>query len=107
MKRVKIKRHFAMTLYYNRMCDKVFTALRVNAGVKQRKRKETSQVDGYITTSSSEIMHEASNTHRSKLNLSSLQLFVNNSTQQLYYPTKNPNATPVGSLNYQQSEQYQ
>lgn len=31
VKRVKIKRHFALTLYYNRMCDKAFTALRVNA----------------------------------------------------------------------------
>ena len=31
MKRVKIKRHFALTLYYNRMCDKVMTTLKVNA----------------------------------------------------------------------------
>ena len=31
MKRVNIKRHFSLTLYYNRMCDKVFTALKVNA----------------------------------------------------------------------------
>ena len=80
MKRIRIKRHFALTLYYNRMCDKVFTALKVNAHVKARKRKENSQASGYITTSSSEIMHEASFTHRTKLNLSSLQQFVNNSS---------------------------
>ena len=72
MKRVKIKRHFALTLYYNRMCDKVFTALKVNASIKMRKRRENSQAAGYITTSSSEIMQEASFTHRTKLNLSSL-----------------------------------
>ncbi len=88
-----------MTLYNNRMFDKVFTALRVNADVKQRKRKETSQVDGYITTTSSEIMHEASFTHRTKLNLSSLQQFVNNSTQQLHHPSRNPIVTPMGSYN--------
>ena len=65
------------------MCDKVMTALQVNAQVKIRKRKEISQATGYITTSSSEIMHEASFTHRTKLNLSSLQQMMNNSTIQL------------------------
>ena len=83
MKRVKIKRHFALALYYNRMCDKVFTALKVNASVKARKRKENSQASGYITTSSSEILHEASFTHRTRLNLSSLQHYVNSSTGKL------------------------
>ena len=82
MKRVKIKRHYAMTLYYNRMCDKVMTALKVNAKVKRRKRQELSQDSGYITTSPSEIMHEASFTHRTKLNMSSLQQIVNGCSSQ-------------------------
>ena len=38
IKRIRIKRHFSLTLYYNRMCDKVLTALKVNAVVKARKR---------------------------------------------------------------------
>ena len=65
------------------MCDKVFTALKVNAQVKARKRKEIDQASGYITTSSSEILHEASFTHRTKLNMSSLQNFVNSSNPTL------------------------
>ena len=83
MKRVKIKRHYALTLYYNRVCDKVLTALKVNAQVKARKRREISQATGYITTDSSELMHEASFTHRNKLHMSSMQQFVNSSTTNL------------------------
>ncbi len=40
MKRVKIKRQYALTLYYNRVCDKVLTTLKVNAQVKARKRRD-------------------------------------------------------------------
>ena len=40
VKKIKIKRHFALTLYYNRMCDKVLTALKVNREIKAKKRKE-------------------------------------------------------------------
>ena len=56
-KRIKIKRHFALTLYYNRMCDKAFTALKVNREIKIKKRKELEKYDGYLTTDSTEMMH--------------------------------------------------
>ena len=81
------------------MCDKVFTALKVNASIKSRKRRENSQAAGYITTSSSEIMQEASFTHRTKLNLSSLQQYVNSSAHQLHGELNDPalSSFPVSS----------
>ena len=38
LKKAKIKNHYALTLYYNRMCDKAFTALKVNQLIKARKK---------------------------------------------------------------------
>ena len=40
IRKQKIQKHFALTLYYNRTCDKAFTALKVNQEIKHRKRLE-------------------------------------------------------------------
>ena len=62
IRKQKIKRHFALTLYYNRTCDKAFTALKVNHQIKQRKRPEMKKLEepdqGYLTSTSSEMQFQ-------------------------------------------------
>ena len=59
VRKQKIQRHFALTLYHNRTCDKAFTALKVNHEIKSRKRLEMKKLQeadqGYLTSTSSEM----------------------------------------------------
>ena len=59
VKRAKIKHHCALTLYYNRMCDKAFTALSVNQRIRAKKRAQVHKTGlQYLTSTSSEMQYQ-------------------------------------------------
>ena len=57
-RKAKIQRHYALTLYYNRMCDKAFTALKVNQRIRSKKKSQVQKAGlDYLTSTSSEMQY--------------------------------------------------